>query len=146
MNFGFSKHRNSIFLAFPNIGIANFRYSKHWNSIFLAFPNIGIVNFDFSKYWNCEFSLFQTLELYIFGFSKHWNCEFWRFETLELRILAFPNTGIANFGNLNFGFIEQKNSRFLPFLTFFYPKRGLALQLENFSGQGSLYKNGVCTV
>ena len=175
-NFGYSKNWNSLvwaFLnigmwswAFPNIEIKNFRYSKHWNCEFwlfqtsklwnLAFPNVGILYVGFSKHWKWEPRLFRTWELFIFGFSKHWKSGFWLFET---SVLAFLNIGIEfwflplflilaflNIGNLNFGFFEQKNSEFLPFLTFFYPKRGSALQLENISGQSSFYKNGVCTV
>ena len=155
-----------ILAQFPNIGILNFGVSKHWNGEFwlfqtLEFSSLGFskhwnVKLGFSKHWKWEPRLFRTWELFIFGFSKHWKSGFWLFET---SVLAFLNIGIEfwflplflilaflNIGNLNFGFFEQNNSEFLPFLTFFYPKRGSALQLENISGQSSFYKNGVCTV
>ena len=116
MKFGYYKHWNSFI----------FRFSNYW--VFqtlklgiLAQQNIAILHFSFSKQWNCEF-----------GFSKHWNCEIWLFQTLDFFIFAFFKHWSSDF--------EQKNSGFLPLLTFFYPKRGSALRLENISGQNSFYK------
>ena len=80
LNFGCSKHWNSVFC-----------FSRLWNSVswlfqtvkswILAVPNIGILNCGFFKHCNSGFSHFQTLEFLILAFPNSVNSWFYYFQT-----------------------------------------------------------------
>ena len=116
MEFSVLPFQQIVDFVFPvNIGVLQFGFSKHWNSVFLlfkdwnpmlllfqtlefwilAFPDIEMQCFAFRKHSNSRILPFQTL-LSISVFCLIQTSQFWilPFSTLEFTVLAVPNIGL----------------------------------------------------
>ena len=79
------------FAFFQTLQLWTSPFSKHWNSQFCLFLNIGILNLPFPNIGILNFAIFANIGTINFAFSKHWNSQFCLFETLEFSVCHFQN-------------------------------------------------------